>query len=456
MTQIVERLSKAVEKHVDMIYEAEDYIWKHPETGYREWNTTAYLAERFEALGYSLVKPGDIPGFYTDLDTGKPGPKVAILGELDSLIVGNHPECDRETSAVHACGHNCQSAILLGVAAALKEPGALDGLSGSIRLISVPAEELIELGFRRDLREKGVIRYFGGKVEFIARGYFDDVDIAMLIHTGNLSEGKTLNFNRGNNGCVLKNITFHGLAAHAGGSPQNGHNALYAATLAMNAANALRETFPDDQHIRFHPIVTEGGAAVNSIPETVKMESYVRGASYESIVAYNEKINLALAASAAAIGCTVTLDDAPGYLSLNNDANLAEVMADAMREISGPDSVEFVDTWSTGSTDMGDVSSIMPAVHPHCSGAKGMGHGANYTIADKRLACLLPAQCLAATAGKLLENDAKAARKIVKEAKPRFASKEEYLAAIDRLQKKLEAVSYNEDGTVTIRYKGQA
>ena len=453
MSAIVEKLAGLVARHTEMIYETADHIWAHPETGYREWNTSAYLAERFEALGYTLVKAGDIPGFYTDLDTGRPGPKVAVLGELDSLIVGNHPDCDPVTKAVHACGHNCQSAVLLGVAAALKEPGALEGLSGSVRLISVPAEELIELGYRKELRDKGVIRFLGGKVEFIARGYFDGVDIAMMIHSGHLDPGKALNFSRGCNGCVLKNITYHGLSAHAGGAPERGHNALYAANLGMNAVNALRETFVDGDHIRFHPIVTEGGAAVNAIPETARLESYVRGANYESIAANNEKINLALAASAAAIGCTVTLEDAPGYMPLQNDPNLAEVMAGAMRAVAGPDSVEFTDDWGTGSTDMGDVSAIIPSVHPHCSGSEGMGHGADYRIADKRLACLLPAQCLAGTVGALLENDAEAGRRVVAEAKPRYPSKEAYLEAIERFNMKMEAVTYQEDGSVRLTYK---
>ena len=252
------QLMEMVAKYESLIYDTADYIWKNPETGYREWKTSAYMEEHFEALGYTLTKAGNIPGFYADLDTGRPGPKIAILGELDSLIVGNHPDADPETHAVHACGHNAQCAILLGVAAAMKEPGALDGLCGSIRFMAVPAEELIELGFREELRKQGVIRYFGGKVEFISRGYFDGVDMAMMIHSGKLPEGKTLSVSQGCNGCITKNITFKGVASHAGGSPEAGKNALYAATCGLNAVNAIRETFVDSEHVRFHPIITEG------------------------------------------------------------------------------------------------------------------------------------------------------------------------------------------------------
>lgn len=143
------QLMEMTAKHEALINETADYIWKHPETGYREWNTSAYMEKQFEQLGYTLVRAGNIPGFYADLDTGRPGPRVAVLGELDSLIVGTHPDAVPETCAVHACGHNAQCATLIGIAAALKEPGALDGMCGSIRFMAVPAEELIELGYPR-------------------------------------------------------------------------------------------------------------------------------------------------------------------------------------------------------------------------------------------------------------------------------------------------------------------
>ena len=447
-----EQLMEMTARHEELIYETADYIWKHPETGYREWNTSAYMAEQFEKLGYTLVKAGDIPGFYADLDTGKPGPKVAILGELDSLIVKNHPDAVSVTCAVHACGHNAQCATLMGVAAALKEPGALDGMCGSIRLIAVPAEELIELGFREELRKKGTIKYFGGKVEFIYRGYFDGVDMSMMIHSGNLEEGKSLCVSRGCNGCITKNITFKGVSSHAGGSPESGRNALYAATCGLNAVNALRETFVDDQHIRFHPIITQAGLAVNAIPEVAKVESYVRGASFDAMYQYNKKVNRALAASAASIGCNVELDDHPGYFPLNNDPGLSQVVADAMRQIAGPDSVDMDGAWGTGSTDMGDVSAIMPAVHPHASGAVGTGHGKDYYIENKKLACLRPAQCLVVAADMLLTDGGALAKKVIAEAKPQFKSKEDYLAAIDKVTMDKDAVVYNQDGTVTLDF----
>ena len=100
------KLISLVEKYEKLIYDTADHIWAHPETGYREWKTSAYMEQHFEELGYTLTKADNIPGFYTDLDTGKPGPKIAILGELDSLIVANHPCCDPETHYVHACGHH--------------------------------------------------------------------------------------------------------------------------------------------------------------------------------------------------------------------------------------------------------------------------------------------------------------------------------------------------------------
>ena len=368
----MKNISAAVEKYREMILDAERYIWKNPETGYKEFKTSKYMAEKFEELGYSLNYADGITGFYTVIDTGRAGPEVLILGELDSIICSTHPESDPETGAVHSCGHNAQCAALLGVAAALTDKNVLSRLCGKIRLCAVPAEELLEIEYRSELKKQGKIKYFGGKSEFLSRGYFDGVDIAFMVHTANAFCAKHYTV-----GCISKNIIYKGRASHAGGSPWSGINALYAANCGLNAVNALRETFKEEDYIRVHPIITSGGDMVNAIPETVSMESYVRGKTFEAINSANKKVNRALIGAALSMGANIDIIDIPGYAPLVNDMNMIELAKDAM-EMTDPD-IKFIfnDTTGTGSTEMGDLSAIMPVIHPYAAGAEGKSHGNN-------------------------------------------------------------------------------
>ena len=433
-----------VEKHRSLTLDAFDYIWKNPETGYKEWKTHAYLAEKFRELGYELTEAGDIPGFTALLDTGREGPTVAVFGELDALINREHPQCDPETGAVHCCGHAAQAAALLGLAAALKEPGALDGLCGKILLVAVPAEELIEVEYRQGLREQGIIRYFGGKPEFMRRGLLNGVDMAFMVHTGG---GKTGGIDDGSNGCIAKTITFEGKAAHAGGSPYLGINALYAANLGINAINALRETFKDSSHIRVHPIITAGGDAVNAIPNKVTMESYVRGATMDEIVLVNKKVNRALAASAAAIGANVRLQDTPGYWPRRYPAGAAQLVLDAMAYVvAEPKYSKGV--IGGGCSDMGDVGAVMPALHPYMGGAVGTSHGADYYVADPELACVKSAQAQLCMLVLLLKDGAARAKEMVETYEAPFSSMAEYFAFVDKLTLDQRAVAYEEDKVI--------
>lgn len=444
-------LALMVEKHRELIFAAERYIWAHPETGYREWKTDAYLSEAFEKLGYTLVKAGNIPGFYTDIDTGIPGPKVLILGELDALYCENHPES--VDGVVHACGHNAQCAALLGVAAALKEEGALDGLCGSVRLMAVPAEELIEIEYRQKLKEQGIIKYLGGKVEFMHRGFFDGCDIAFMLHTTGTTEIPFSGLS-GNNGCIAKKITYKGKAAHAGGSPHMGINALYAANLGINAANALRETFIDEEHVRFHPIITKGGDVVNTIPDECTVESFLRGKTIDSIKRNNEKINRALAGAALSMGAQVHLEDISGYAPLINDPVLLDCAEKVMIDIVGKDCVRINrGATSKGSTDMGDVSCVMPAIHPYAAGAVGLGHGANYFIRDPEKACVNAAKFYILMAYELLKDNGEQAKDILAKHDYLYPSIRAYLEETDRLNMSKDAVIYGEDGKITVDYK---
>ena len=446
------KLVAAVEKHAQRMEKALEFFWKNPETGYREWKGHQYLADAFRELGYELTEAGNIPGFYTDVVTGRPGPLVLVMGELDSLLCDTHPEADPQTGAVHSCGHCCQAAALLGLAAALKEPGVLDDLCGTIRLMAVPAEELIEVEYREKLRQEGVIRYYGGKVEFMHRGFMDGVDVAFMIHTSTC-EANTGMVTKGSNGCISKEIIFSGVAAHAGGAPDRGINALYAANLALNAINALRETFRDDDHIRIHPIMTHGGTVVNSIPDYVRLESYIRGATLETILAANEKVNRAVAACAAAMGAKVLIKDRPGYSPIMHDLGMMRLAKEAMEEIMTCNYSETA--WGTDCSDLGDVSMVFPAVHPYVGGAVGTEHGNNYYIADVHSACTGSAKVQANMLVKLLENGAARAWKIKKNFQPTFATKEAFFRCIDSIFMDREAVSYHADGTVTMTFSNQ-
>lgn len=438
-------INEALKKHEKLILDAERYIWANPETGYKEFKTSAYMAENFRKLGYELTMAEGITGFTAELDTGRDGPTILILGELDSVICPTHPECDPETGAVHSCGHNAQCAALLGIAAALKEDGVCDGLSGKIRLCAVPAEELLEIEYRSELKKQGKIKYFGGKSEFLSRGLFDGVDIAFMVHTGSC-----FLIRAGSVGCIAKRIIYKGKAAHAGGNPQAGVNALYAASCGLNAVNAIRETFIDEEYIRVHPIVTAGGSMVNAIPDTAILESYVRGKTYEAIIRENKKVNRAFIGAALSLGSNVEIIDSPGYAPLNNDHNMMLLAKDAIElALPGTPYGFMEEGFSKGSTDMGDLSCIMPVVHPYCAGYVGTGHGSDFYITDPMAACVDSARWQLGMLKLLLENNAERAKKIIKEFKPLFASKEEYLKYVDSINCSGDRIEYTEKGAVT-------
>ncbi|MDY4585540.1 MAG: amidohydrolase [Oscillospiraceae bacterium] len=451
-----QRIIKAAEANRQIAFEAERYIWKHPQTGYTEWIANEYLIEKFEALGYKLVradqdpKHGKIPGFYTDVDTGRPGPTLCIMGELDALDIANHPES--VNGMCHSCGHNAQAATMLGLAATLKtDPSILDGLSGKIRLMLVPAEEMIQLAFRSNLIKEGTISYMGGKVEFLHRGYFDGVDLALMVHSGNLGDKYDFSCGQGNNGCMAKVITYKGKSSHAGGAPHEGINAQYAAMLGLQACNDLRETLQEKDTIRFHPIMKGVNCAVNIIPDEMVIESYVRGSNIEAMKRENKKFNRALAGAAAAIGCELHIDDKPGYSPEIHDVAYMQLVEEVCKDLAGADRVNFeYDSWSTGSSDFGDLTCVMPGIQFTSAGASGTAHGINYYLTDPERLLINSIKAQLLVADKLLKDDAAKAKEIVANYKAPYASIPEYLDAIGDFILDRDVVEYEENGNVKL------
>jgi len=446
MKKQYEFLFDTIENSKDIILEAERYIWEHPEVGYREWNTHRYMKEHFVALGYEVHEAGDIPGFYADMDTGREGPCLGIFAEMDALLIPDHPQCDKETGAVHACAHHCQCAAMIGLATALKADGALDGLCGKVRLFVVPAEEGIELSYRLDMIKDGKIGFIGGKQEFMRRGFLNGVDIGMMVHTGS----KGLFCEVGGNGFVCKKHTFVGKASH-GAAPSGGINALYAATNALSAANAVREQFSGDNRFRFHPIITKGGEAVNVIPAEVVVESFVRGGNMNQILKANERINRAFAGSAVAMGCKLITEDQIGAAPRIEDKNLRLAFREVGKMLFDESEINIERPWTPGCTDMGDISAVMPSVIAYVGCSSIPGHTNRFVVEDAYTACVTNAKLQAAWVYYLLADGAAYAKKVINEADVPYDSIESYLKEAEAISFKGESVIYNEDGSITIR-----
>ena len=386
-------------------------ILDNPESGFREHKTSRTVADAFRRLGVPYDDAIAITGLKGMLDTGRPGPTVAVIGELDSLIVPGHSNADPKTGAAHACGHHCQLGSMLGAAIGLQAPGVLESLAGRVALIAVPAEEYIEIEYRDELRREGKLEFLGGKPEFIRLGALDDVDMAMMVHT--IASPKEAKFTIGgtNNGLVAKRITFTGVAAHAGAAPHAGTNALNAAMIAMSAIHAQRETYRDDDTIRIHPIITRGGSAVSSVPADVRMETFVRGKTVDAYLSANRKVDRALRAGAMAVGGSVTITTLPGYLPIQHEPGMLELFAANAGSLVGEGQVARLGH-RTGSTDMGDVSQIMPVIHPYVVAATGNAHGADYLVQDYDLAVITSAKAMAMTVVDLLADGARRALEI--------------------------------------------
>lgn len=194
----------------------------------------------------------------------------------------------------------------------------------------------------------------------------------------------------------------------------------------MSAINSLRETFQDEDAIRVHPIITHGGDLVNVIPANVTLETYVRGKTTDAITAAAGKVDRALKAGALALGADVEIITLPGYLPLINNPVLGEHFIQNQATIHG-DTKVIRQGHQTGSTDMGDVSQIMPALHPSMAGAIGSNHAVDWAIDDPQMAFLEPAKALAWMAVDLLTNNAQEGTRLMNEFEPSM-TKNQYLA----------------------------
>ena len=419
----------AIDRHSDDLIAVSRDILEHPEPGYSEYRTARVVAEQFARLGIKFRAGLALTGLKGSVKGGGGnGPRVAIIGELDSLIVDGHPHAAGDTNAAHACGHHCQIGMMLGAVTGLMQPEVIGELSGEIVPFAVPAEEFIEVARRLDLRESGKIEFMGGKQELIKLGEFDDVDIAMMCHTASDMGAHTFAMGGTSNGHVVKYVRFTGRGAHAGSSPHLGVNALNAATFALQAINSNREIYRDQDTVRIHGIMTKGGEAVNAVPADVRLEWRVRSGTPEAVVRNSDIVDRCFRAGALAVGASVSITNIPGYLPMRHDQHLMEVFRKNAMGLLNENKVLVMPPSRNrgGSTDMGDLSHILPSIHPYTAGAEGPGHSSEYLITDYAKAVVNPAKIMAMAVIDLLADNAAEARQVVSSFRPAM-SKSAYL-----------------------------
>lgn len=424
MDETEKLIIKIIDGHKDEILEFARDIYSHGELGYKEFRTAGKFTEKMQKLGLRIMEGLAVTGVKAYLNEDKKASvSLALIGELDALRIPDHGFANPENGAAHCCGHHAQMAGIFGAALALAVPEIAEKLDGQVVFFAAPAEEYGEIDFKNKLRAEGKILYGGGKCELLRTGAFDDIDLCVAHHTAP-NEDIVIG-NGSGNGFVSKIIRVKGKAAHAAAAPENGVNALSAASLGLQALALNRETFRDEDSVRVHPIVTKGGNLVNVVPDEVVIETLVRAKTIEAFTDAAEKTDRSFKAGAAAMGAAVEIETLPGYLPTLPEKPLPEFRHAA--EICAPGhNIREDDHHTGGSTDLGDVQHVMPVYTFKTGGVTGGLHQADFSVVDEETAYIITAKIFALTAYGLLKNGAVRGKELAQNYKPRFKNSAEY------------------------------
>lgn len=391
-----EQAFQLLESMKEEIFELGDRLFSAPELGFKEEETARLISSYLTEKGILHEKGLTLTGLRARL--GDQGYHIGLLADMDALPV----QGEEGPLTMHACGHSIQITVMLAVLAVLKKMALIEELPGRISFMAAPAEEYVDLDFRRDLIRAGKIRFPSGKQNMIADGSFDDVDCVLSCH---ISGSESFRFDVGSSlaGFSAKKVIFEGRAAHSGVAPHEGINALHAATLCLQAAAFLTQQFPQEAGIRLYPILTEGGVSMNAIPERAVLETYLRANKTEDLFLLQDKFEKAARHSALALGASCRIEHTIGYLPLKQSDALNEIVYRNMLTLSEEDMIEK-NPVSGASGDIGDVAAILPAVQFGFSGTKGRVHSRDFEIADPHRTYMDPAKVLLGTLIDLLEN----------------------------------------------------
>ncbi|MBK8696895.1 MAG: M20 family metallopeptidase [Deltaproteobacteria bacterium] len=371
---LAETLDRTLDAEAAGLRELALKIHAHPELRFEEHRAAGWISDLLTARGHEVERP--LGGLPTALRAraGRGGPRLAILAEYDAL-----PEIG------HACGHNLIAAGAVGAFLALAPLAEANGFR--VDLVGTPAEE-----------------GGGGKALLLDAGVFEGVDAAMMFHPFDrdlVAHGTLAN--------LWLTMTFHGQPAHAAAAPWDGNSALTACIQTFNLVDSQRVHFRDG--VRVHGYITDGGQAVNIIPERAACEFSVRAKSLEELARVRAIVERCAMAGAMAAGVEVTIAPRKGYRDLVTNLPLARAFAQHMAEMGRP-AAETDERVGMGSTDMGDVSHAVPSIHPWlaiCDVGETLCHQhafARAACAERGLDTMLTAaRAMAKTGGEFLVDE---------------------------------------------------
>jgi amidohydrolase len=388
-TDVHAEICRSIDQYKEKAVSLSHQIHEKPELKFQEHFAAGLLSGAAREMGLPVeTGVGGMPtAFRAEFGTGG-GPTVAILAEYDALPNG------------HSCGHNLIACAALSAVVGLKN-GAKN-LPGKIVFLGTPAEE-----------------GGGGKIILIDKGAFKGVDAAMMAHP---FDGEA---------CTMPalatrhlHITFQGKASHAAVAPWDGASALSAIIQTFQSVDAARLHVRDGA--RIHGIITNGGQAVNIVPEKTECQFLVRGKTSKYTREIADRVLRCAEAAALATGTKMSHEVIGGYKNMINNRAMALHYAELSKSL-GVASPEAAPDAPTGSTDMGDVSHVLPAIHPIFQVAK-RGEGSchedafvKYTDSEYGYAAMIRvAKALAMTAYDLLAEPA-----LMKAAKAEFAQRQE-------------------------------
>jgi amidohydrolase len=321
------KVKDSVESQRQQLIQLSLYIHDNPELGFKEEKASAWLAGYLEDSGFHVER--GIAGLATAFRAtyGQGSPRIALLAEYDAL-----PKIG------HGCGHNIIAASAIGAAVASKS--IVDQLGGSVVVLGTPGEEV-----------------FGGKIDMVKAGAFREIDVAMIVHPDvrNMVTIQALS-------CISLEVEFFGQPAHAAAQPYKGINALEAMILAFTSINSLRQHIRSEA--RIHGIITDGGEAPNIVPVHSASVFLIRAPDDEYLAELKDKVLNCFTGASVASGARLEYrwrDRA--YASMKNNATLAQLFSQNLESL-GRHVEAFDPRFGFGSTDMGNVSQVVPSIHP--------------------------------------------------------------------------------------------